>query len=183
MASIVLYLYLYLGVELAVVLKDKSFLGHFARNAHVFECKELQVLEGRTNAVWCLVLSHSQRHLASGSGDNTATIWNTDTFEQLKVLQVEGGNVYALDFSTDDQRLFTGSVDGNLRVWRVTTGERLYVIPAHDGAITSLCTTKDGLYIATASFDHTIKLWRADTLNFEATLVGHTDVVKCVVAA
>ena len=65
----------------------------------------------------------------------------------------------------------------------MTTGERLDVIPAHDNAIMSLCTTKDGLYIATASRDHTIKLWRADTLNFEATLVGHTDVVGSVVAA
>ncbi|CAB3988839.1 WD repeat, partial [Paramuricea clavata] len=145
--------------------------------------KELQVLEGHTNTVWCLALSHSQRHLASGSRDNTATIWNTDTFEQLKVLQVEGGDVNALDFSTDDQRLFTGSQDGKLTVWRVSTGERLDVIPAHDVAIMSLCTTKDGLYIATASWDHTIKLWRADTLNFEATLVGHTDVVGSVVAA
>ena len=65
----------------------------------------------------------------------------------------------------------------------MTTGERLDAIPAHDDAIMSLCTTKDGLYIATASGDHTIKLWRADTLNCEATLVGHTDVVRSVVAA
>ena len=65
----------------------------------------------------------------------------------------------------------------------MTTGELLDVIPAHDEVIASLCTTKDGLYIATASGDHTIKLWRADTLNFEATLVGHTDLVDCVVAA
>ena len=65
----------------------------------------------------------------------------------------------------------------------MTTGELLDIIPAHDDAIMSLCTTKDGLYIATAYWDRTIKLWRADTLNFEATLVGHTDVVDCVVAA
>jgi WD40 repeat protein len=65
----------------------------------------------------------------------------------------------------------------------VTTGELLDVIPAHDNVFASLCTTKDGLYIATASWDHTIKLWRADTLNFDATLVGHTDVVTSVVAA
>ena len=62
----------------------------------------------------------------------------------------------------------------------MTTGELLDVIPAHDNIIASLCTTKDGLYIATASWDRTIKLWRADTLNFEATLVGHTGVVECV---
>ena len=72
----------------------------------------MQVLEGHTNTVWCLALSHSQRHLASGSGDNTARLWDVVTFEQLNVLQVEGGDVAALDFSTDDQRLFTGSQDG-----------------------------------------------------------------------
>ena len=72
----------------------------------------MQVLEGHTTIVWCLALSHSQRHLASGSLDNTARLWDVVTFEQLKVLQVEGGDVIALDFSTDDQRLFTGSQDG-----------------------------------------------------------------------
>ena len=68
-------------------------------------------------------------------------------------------------------------------MWHVATGELLDVIPAHDELIKSLCTTKDGLYIATASGDHTIKLWRADTLNIEATLVGHTGAVRSVVAA
>ena len=72
----------------------------------------MQVLKGHTNTVWCLALSHSQRHLASGSRDNTARLWDVVTFEQLNVLQVEGGDVGALDFSTDDQRLFTGSDDG-----------------------------------------------------------------------
>ena len=72
----------------------------------------MQVLEGHTTIVWCLALSHSQRHLASGSRDNTARLWDVVTFEQLNVLQVEGGEVIALDFCTDDQRLFTGSSDG-----------------------------------------------------------------------
>jgi WD40 repeat protein len=72
----------------------------------------LQVLEGHTGPVWCLALSHSRKHLASGSRDNTARLWSMDTFEQLNVLQVKDCEVYALCFSTDDQRLFTGSGDG-----------------------------------------------------------------------
>ena len=71
---------------------------------------------------------------------------------------------------------------GQIRVWRVASGELLKVIPAHDGKIWDLCTTKDGLYIATASSDETIKLWRADTLNIEATLVGHDAIVYGIVA-
>ena len=71
---------------------------------------------------------------------------------------------------------------GFLKVWRVANGELLNVIHAHDQYILGLCVTKDGQYIATASKDKTIKVWKADTLNFEATLVGHTDEVSCVVA-
>ena len=71
---------------------------------------------------------------------------------------------------------------GFLKVWCVTSGERLNVIHAHDKDINGLCTTKDGQYIATASNDKTINVWKADTLNHEATLVGHTDEVTCVVA-
>ncbi len=63
---------------------------------------------------------------------------------------------------------------GFLKVWRVASGELLNVIHAHDKEINVLCATKDGQYIATASKDKTIKVWKADTLNLEATLVGHT---------
>ena len=68
-------------------------------------------------------------------------------------------------------------------MWRVGTGELLDIIPAHDKWVMGLCTTKDGLHIVTTSDDHTIKLWKADTLNIEATLIGHTDVVGGIVAA
>ena len=71
---------------------------------------------------------------------------------------------------------------GFLKVWRVANGQLLNGIHAHDKDINGLCTTKDGQYIATASDDKTIKVWKADTLNLEATLVGHTDDVTCVVA-
>ena len=71
---------------------------------------------------------------------------------------------------------------GRLKVWRVADGELLNDIHAHDQHIWDLCTTKDGQYIATASNDKTIKVWKADTLNLEATLVGHTAGVTCVVA-
>ncbi len=71
---------------------------------------------------------------------------------------------------------------GRLKVWRVANGELLNDIPAHYQEINDLCVTKDGQYIATASEDETIKVWKADRLNLEATLVGHTDHVSCVVA-
>ena len=71
---------------------------------------------------------------------------------------------------------------GFLKVWRVATGELLNVIHARAQRISDLCVTKDGQHIATALADHTIKLWQADTLNLEATLVGHTYPVSCVVA-
>lgn len=69
-------------------------------------------------------------------------------------------------------------------MWCVATRQLLNAIPAYDGErFESLCTTKDGQYVATAGYrEHTIKLWKADTLNIEATLVGHSDDVKCVVA-
>ena len=72
---------------------------------------------------------------------------------------------------------------GFLKVWRVANGELLNdVTHEHDQYIYGLCVTKDGQYIATAWDDKTIKVWKADTLNLEATLVGHTAGVTCVVA-
>ena len=71
---------------------------------------------------------------------------------------------------------------GSLKVWRVANGELLNDIHAHDKEINGLCVIHGGQYIATASRDSSIKLWQADALNLEATLVGHTSCVTCVVA-
>ena len=67
-------------------------------------------------------------------------------------------------------------------MWNVATGDLMSTILAHDGQIRGLCITKDGHYVATASLDHTIKLWQVETLNEQASLVGHTDTVYSVVA-
>ena len=61
--------------------------------------------------MWRLALSHKGTILASGSWDNTARLWNMESYEPLFVLHVESV-VLGLDFSADDDRLFTGSSDG-----------------------------------------------------------------------
>ena len=61
--------------------------------------------------MWCLALSHIGTILASGSWDNTAILWNIESYGQLFVLQVES-DVWGLDFSANDDRLFTGSLGG-----------------------------------------------------------------------
>ena len=66
-------------------------------------------------------------------------------------------------------------------MWNVITGDLMHTIPAHDGQIRGLCTTKKGHYVATGSLDHTIKLWQVETMDIEASLVGHTDTVYSVV--
>ena len=67
-------------------------------------------------------------------------------------------------------------------MWNVVKGDLMHTIPAHDGQIRGLCTTIDGHYVATGSLDHTIKLWQVETLDIEASLVGHTDTVYSLVA-
>jgi ribosome assembly protein 4 len=55
--------------------------------------------------------------LATGSGDNNARIWDTDTGTPKYTLSGHTGWVLAVSWSPDGSRLATGSMDKTVRIW------------------------------------------------------------------
>lgn len=129
----------------------------------------------------------SSSKMASGSGDNTARIWDCDTGTPLHTLKGHTSWVLAVSWSPDGKILATGSMDNTVRLWDPKTGQALGgPLKGHTKWITSLCwepyhTQQPGKpRLASASKDGTVRIWDIPLRRVEETLSGHKSSVTCV---
>ena len=122
------------------------------------------------------VSSDGARFVTGGfdPGDATATVWDTDTGEELVVLQ---GEARALALSPDDRLVAIAHGDGTVRLWDAATGDVLHVLGGHEGFVTQPAFSPDGRWLAAGGQDWTVRVWDVASGRGETTLTGHTGVV------
>ncbi|KAI0600267.1 WD40 repeat-like protein [Biscogniauxia sp. FL1348] len=125
--------------------------------------------------------------LATGSGDNTARIWNTDSGTPKYTLKGHTGFVLVVSWSADGKYLATGSYDKTVRLWDPESGQPFgRPLLGHTKWVNSLCWQPFHLWrddtprLASASKDATIRVWIANTGTIEHVLSGHKSSVTCV---
>ncbi|EPE06856.1 wd repeat-containing protein [Ophiostoma piceae UAMH 11346] len=137
-----------------------------------------------------LAVSFSPAHsrlLATGSGDCTARIWDTETGTPKFTLKKHRGWVLAVAWSPDGARLASCSMDGTVIVWDPATGEMIgKELTGHAKPVLALAwepyhLMEDGiLQLASASKDGTVRVWAANTGRVQHVLSGHKGNVSCV---
>ncbi|MFN8459809.1 MAG: WD40 repeat domain-containing protein, partial [Anaerolineae bacterium] len=120
------------------------------------------------------------RQLASGSGDDTIILWDTDTGTKLKTLTGHTNSVTSVAWSPDGHRLASSEFADNIIIWDPDTGKKLTTLTGHTAAVVSVAWSPDGHRLASASWDKTIILWNADTGETLTTLIGHTTALVSV---
>ncbi|KAG6040890.1 hypothetical protein E4U41_006738 [Claviceps citrina] len=125
--------------------------------------------------------------LATGSGDKTARIWNTETGTPKHTLSGHTHWVLCVAWSPDGQRLATGSMDKSVRLWNPETGKQVgSPMTGHAKWITNIAWEPYHLWrdgtprLASASKDGTVRIWVANTGRTEHVLSGHKSSVSCV---
>ena len=128
----------------------------------------------------------SSATMATGSGDNTARIWDCDTGTPLRTLKGHTSWLLVVCFSPDGNILATGSMDNTIRLWDAKTGEPLGgPLKGHSKWITSLAWEPYHLQspgrprLASASKDATIRIWDVPLRRIETVLSGHKGSITC----
>lgn len=129
----------------------------------------------------------SSSRLATGSGDKTARIWDTDTGTPKHTLSGHTHWVLCVSWSPDGKQLATGSMDKSVRLWDPVTGKASGpALTGHTKWITNMVWQPYHLWkdstprLASASKDGTVRLWVVNSGTVDHILSGHKSSVSCV---
>ncbi|KAK3329909.1 WD40-repeat-containing domain protein [Apodospora peruviana] len=124
---------------------------------------------------------------ATGSGDNTARIWDTNTGTPKHTLKGHNGWVLGVSWSPDGERLATCSMDKSVRIWDPEAGKQIgSELKGHAKWVLAMAWQPYHLWrddtsrIASASKDGTVRIWVVNTGRTEHVLSGHKGSVSCV---
>jgi WD40 repeat protein len=112
------------------------------------------------DTVWAVAFSPDGSRVATGSGDDSARVFDATTGAELSRLD-HSGAVYEVVFSPDGTRVATGSFDDSARVFEATTGTELGRLN-HGGTVWAVAFSPDGTKVATGGFDRNARVWVVD---------------------
>lgn len=147
------------GAWVATAASDGTAKVWSAKTGELLRTLKLSDESRRTAAV---AFSHDGKLLATASGWEAVTLWNTSSWQAERTLP-SSRPVHSLQFSPDDRSLATGNSHGLLQLWDVPTGTARLAINGHADSIRSVTFSPSGRMLATASVDHAVKLWDLET--------------------
>ncbi|KAK4052913.1 hypothetical protein OIO90_004189 [Microbotryomycetes sp. JL221] len=139
-------------------------------------------LKGHTDSVYCI--QFDDKHVISGSRDQTIRLWDLTTSTCIKTLKGHEGSVLCLQ--SDSKILISGSSDSRILIWDLIgdqqTGKGKYQIIksliGHVAGVLDVCFNEK--WIASCSKDTTIRVWHRDSGQLYRVLAGHRGPVNAV---
>ncbi|MEV6199075.1 hypothetical protein AB0M64_03785 [Streptomyces sp. NPDC051771] len=129
------------------------------------------VVSGHGGSVEAVALSRDGRHLALGSTDQTATVWDISGARPVRsaVLSGHATTVSAVAFAPDGRTLATADRDGDVRFWSLadrllpTVAARPFAVPTSDDypwlqSVAPHVLSPDGRLLAVATADDQLDL-------------------------
>jgi len=118
---------------------------------------------GHANRVTSVAFSSDGRTVLTGSGDNTAKLWDAETGFLIHTFTDHEGQMTGVAFAPSRRQVLTGSVDGTAKLWDAETGAQIRTFKGHSNIVTCVTFSPDGKQILTGSEDSTVKLWDVET--------------------
>jgi WD40 repeat protein len=140
----------------------------------------IKTFTGHINSIHALSFSPDGKYLASGSADQTITIWDLESFNQTKKLTGHQGIIESVLFTHQGNQIISASWDYKIKIWDVTTGENLRDLTGHTGWIKALALSADDQILASSGTDKTIKIWLLKTGEITHNLTEHQAAIHCL---
>jgi len=125
----------------------------------------VQTLVGHNGFVYCVTVSPSGSHIASGGSDKKVMIWSEPgeggEWARVQVLEDHTGGIRAVCFSPDGKQLATGSFDKLINLYSFNEGSAIlaHTLEGHTYAVRSLSFSPDCKLLCSGSYDKSIKFW------------------------
>ncbi|MGW4365447.1 eIF2A-related protein [Nocardia takedensis] len=136
-------------------------------------------LGGHTSQIFGLEWSSDGARLLTGSGDQTARIWDTLTGQTLHILTGHNSPVWNVTWSPDSTRAITCS-SNEVQIWDAETGRLLNRIIPPEGTFEAIDFTSDRSRLATGGTENVARIWDIATGQLLKVLAGHTGPVSDV---
>ncbi|XP_063271636.1 WD repeat and SOCS box-containing protein 2 isoform X1 [Prinia subflava] len=134
--------------------------------------RQVQVLSGHVQWVYCCSISPDCSMLCSAAGEKSALLWSMRSYTLIRRLEGHQSSVVSCDFSPDSALLVTASYDACVIMWDPYTGEQLRTLrhvplhstldsssEIHTSSLRSVCFSPEGLYLATVADDRLLRIW------------------------
>jgi WD40 repeat protein len=141
-----------------------------------------RTLTDHTGTVYALAVSSDGAWLASGSHDQTISIWTLATGERRVIRTGLDWMVTALAVAPDDTWLASVSSDGSVQIWDPATGGRLAKLITGRHHRTKLVVAPTGTWLA-ISVGNRVWIWDPATGKRRSIRTGHTPIVFDLAAA
>mmetsp|Transcript_4363 Transcript_4363/g.6575 ORF Transcript_4363/g.6575 Transcript_4363/m.6575 type:complete len:425 (+) Transcript_4363:6-1280(+) len=128
-------------------------------NIRIWKNGQAKILEGHTQEVTSVAVSHGKEFIVSGSLDKTVRVWSISTRKQIQVLEGHTQRIWCVDISKEDKFVVSGGDGGTIIVWNLASGEKNLVTEGHRGSVKCVVFSKKDEFILSAGRDGTIKKW------------------------
>jgi len=149
--------------------------------------KLVQTLVGHDGAVFCVTISPSGSHFASGDDGGKVIIWSEPgeggEWARVQVLEDHTDMIVAVCFSPDGKQLATGSIDNLIKTYSFNEGSAIlaHTLVGHTHWVNSLSFSPDCKLLCSGSGDRSIKFWNpADGSLVKSIDQAHTIAVSSV---
>jgi len=125
----------------------------------------VQTLVGHDGSVWCVTVSPSGSHFASGGVDGKVMIWSEPgeggEWARVQVLEDHTDTIRAVCFSPDGKQLATGGDDKLIKTYSFNEGSAIlaHTLEGHTHYVRSLSFSPDSKLLCSGSMDKSIKFW------------------------
>ncbi|KAJ3078474.1 hypothetical protein HK102_004475 [Quaeritorhiza haematococci] len=140
----------------------------------------LMTLFGHQRRINSVAMTPDGRYVVTGSGDETAKIWDLTSGKEVRELRGHEKWVEAVAVTPDARHVVTGSGDDTAKVWDLASGKEVRELRGHQGTIKAVAITPDGRYVVTGSIDGTAKIWDFASAKEMRELRGHEGWVHAV---